>query len=301
MCIGRQCIMGIAIAIVMSSSAWCAPRLKVAATIFPLYDLVRQVAGTRAAVILLVPPGASPHTAAFTPGTIRQLTGSRCIFVIGHGLDDWVVQLADHAGITQTVVVDSHIALRSSEASVHSHSLVQEHTMPHSVVDPHYWLAIPNAILIVQSVVATLSELDPDGRQEYAGRAIVYQQQLRATDDRMRLVLADLPQRDIAFFHPAFAYFAAAYDLHIVATFEEVPGREPGPKHVAAFLQRVRRHRLRVLFVEPQLDTGLLTSLARDLGVTLQELDPLGGSVGRASYIAMMLFNATRIAAALRE
>ena len=70
---------------------------------------------------------------------------------------------------------------------------------------------------------------------------------------------------------------------------------------MVAFLQRVRRHRLRVLFVEPQLDTGLLTSLARDLGVTLQELDPLGGSVGRESYIAMMLFNATRIAAALRE
>ena len=60
--IGRRCLVSMVIVLVVSSSAWAAPRLQVAATIFPLYDLVRQVAGEHAKVVLLVPPGASPHT-----------------------------------------------------------------------------------------------------------------------------------------------------------------------------------------------------------------------------------------------
>ena len=299
--IGQRCLMIIVIVLVVSSRGWAAPRLQVAATIFPLYDLVRQVAGERAEVVLLVPPGASPHTIAFAPGTVRQLAGSQCLFVIGHGLDDWAAQLADHAGVTQTVVVDVRIALRAAEHGAHGHDGRPKQPTHHGAVDPHYWLAIPHAQQIVRTIATTLSTLDPAGRKEYEQRAAAYQQQLQAADDAIRRVFADVARREVAFFHTAFTYFAAAYGLRIVATFEEAPGREPGPQRVAAFLRRVRAHRLRALFVEPQLDTGPITSLARDLGVTLHELDPLGGRAGRESYLAMMHYNATRIAAALRE
>jgi ABC-type Zn2+ transport system substrate-binding protein/surface adhesin len=66
-------------------------------------------------------------------------------------------------------------------------------------------------------------------------------------------------------------------------------------------LRRLREYNLRVLFIEPQLSAAPLRSLARDVGVTLQELDPLGGIEGRESYLALMRFNAAQIASALRE
>ena len=69
-------------------------RVKVAATIFPLYDIVRQVAGPVADVVLVLPPGASPHTFEPAPSSVRALDGARALFVIGHGLDDWAVRLA---------------------------------------------------------------------------------------------------------------------------------------------------------------------------------------------------------------
>ncbi|MEX0877818.1 MAG: zinc ABC transporter substrate-binding protein, partial [Candidatus Spechtbacterales bacterium] len=47
-------------------------KLKVAATIFPLYDIVSNVAGDSVDVELLLPSGASPHFYEFTP---RQLAG----------------------------------------------------------------------------------------------------------------------------------------------------------------------------------------------------------------------------------
>ena len=71
--------------LVMVTSAWGATAsapVKVAATIFPLYDLVRQVAGAAAEVVLLVPPGASPHTFTVKPGTVRvSQVAPRCLLL----------------------------------------------------------------------------------------------------------------------------------------------------------------------------------------------------------------------------
>jgi ABC-type Zn uptake system ZnuABC Zn-binding protein ZnuA len=278
-----------------------APRLKVAATIFPLYDLVRHVAGSEVEVVLLVPPGASPHTFAAKPSTIRALTGSAAVFAIGHDLDNWAARLAQEAGVSRTTVVDAQISLHASDHEPSDHGPTSAHTHQHGAVDPHYWLAIPNAVRIVHTIAATLGDLDPAAKQDYAQRAVDFGKRLQAVDDEIRQILQSLPKRDIATFHPAFGYFAEAYDLHVVATFEPSPGVEPGPRQVEAFLRQIKAHQIHVMFVEPQLPRQPLEGVARDLGVTLQELDPVGGGQGRDSYIAMMRFNAAQIAAALRE
>jgi ABC-type Zn2+ transport system substrate-binding protein/surface adhesin len=70
---------------------------------------------------------------------------------------------------------------------------------------------------------------------------------------------------------------------------------------VEAFLRQVQVHRLTTLFIEPQFDQGMLEQLARDLGVTLKILDPLGGTKGREHYIDMMRFNAAQVASTLRN
>ncbi len=291
------------------SSAVASP-LKVAATIFPLYDLVRQVAGDETEVILLVPPGASPHTVAFKPSMMRDLAGSVALFTIGHGLDDWAVRLAADAGVAQVVQSHGGQALPTEVHAVHHHAGSEHHAekkLPHgrgepsATADPHYWLSIPNAMHMVEVIMAALQRLDPDGTSGYGQRAGETLQAMRAADRDIRRQLADLPRREMALFHAAFAYFAAAYDLHIVTTFEPTPGREPGPRHVREFLRHIRDRQLRTLFIEPQLDATPLRELARDMGVSLTLLDPLGGSAGRTHYLAMMRFNAGQIAAALRE
>lgn len=280
------------------TAAQAAPsRLKVAATIFPLYDLVRHVAEPDAQAVLLLPPGASPHTFAARPSTIRAITGSAALFAIGHGLDDWVARLARSADVTRTIVVDDQIPLRTSEHAAHAHG----NAAPHDAIDPHYWLAIPHAVRMVQTIATALSNLDASAAAAYQHRAAAYIQQLQAADRDIRQQLSTLPRRAIATFHSSFGYFAEAYNLQVVATFEPAPGQEPAPRYVEQFLQQIEAYNLKVLFVEPQLPQAPLTSLARDLGLTLQELDPLGGSAGRDSYIALMRFNANQIATVLQE
>jgi hypothetical protein len=104
--------------------------------------------------------------------------------------------------------------------------------------------------------------------------------------------LADLPTRRIATFHDAFSYFAEAYGLDVVATFEPYPGLEPSPRFVIEFQRNIRAAAVRVVFTEPQRSIDALRPIARDLGVTLAVLDPLGGLPGRESYIDLLRFDA---------
>jgi ABC-type Zn uptake system ZnuABC Zn-binding protein ZnuA len=262
-----------------------ADRPAVAATIFPLYDIMRQVAGTTAAVTLILPPGASPHTFEPTPSQVRALAGAQMVFMIGHGLDDWVTRLARSAGVSRVVIVDRGVALRR-EAD--------------GAADPHYWLAPANARAIARTVAGEIEGLAPARRAEIQSALTRYLSQLDAVEAEVRRVLADLPTRRIATFHDAFGYFAETFGLEVAAVFEPAPGREPSPRFVAEFQQRVRASGVRTLFAEPQLSLDPLRPLARDLGVTLSVLDPLGGVAGRDSYLELLRFNARQVAAAVR-
>jgi ABC-type Zn uptake system ZnuABC Zn-binding protein ZnuA len=275
-----------------NKSAVRAPAVKVAATIFPVYDIVRQVAGGSVDVVLLLPPGASPHTFEPTPAAVRNIAGAQTLFVIGHGLDDWAARTARGAGVMHIVPVDDGIALRQfSEAS---------NDAGPQAVDPHYWLSIANGMTIARTVATEIERLVPERRDEVERALAGYVMKLEAADLEIRRLLANAPTRRIATFHDAFGYFAAAYSLDVVATFEPFPGKEPGPRFIQEFQRKVRAAGIRVLFSEPQLSVEAIRPIARDAGVTISVLDPIGGVPDRESYIALMLFNAQQVAAALK-
>lgn len=60
------------------------------ATIAPLGDLVRRVAGPEWTVRTVIPPGTSPHVFEPEPSDLRKLIGARAVFVAGAGYDDWM-------------------------------------------------------------------------------------------------------------------------------------------------------------------------------------------------------------------
>jgi ABC-type Zn uptake system ZnuABC Zn-binding protein ZnuA len=270
----------LALAALVSASA----KAKVAATIFPLYDIAREVAGPVVDVVLVLPPGASPHTFEPTPAGVRALAGADVLFVVGHGLDAWAARLARGAGIGRLVQVDAGIALRRVEGAV----------------DPHYWLSAPNARAIAGAVADELERLVPDRRAEIRASLAGYRTRLDAADAEVRRLLAELPSRRIATVHGAFGYFADAYGLEVAAVFEPYPGLEPSPRFVVDFQKKIRASGVRVVFTEPQLSLEALRPIAQDLGVTLAVLDPLGGLPGRQGLIELLLFDARAVAAAAR-
>ena len=81
----------------------------VSASIFPIYDIAKQIGGDKIQAHLLIQPGESPHTFEPTVTTKKNISNSNTVFVVGHLLDNWIEDLVDDK--SKVVVVDKNISL----------------------------------------------------------------------------------------------------------------------------------------------------------------------------------------------
>ncbi|MDZ7705490.1 MAG: metal ABC transporter substrate-binding protein [Trueperaceae bacterium] len=88
-------------AALLFSTAFAQPTI--VTSVHPYYDLMRQIAGTDAEVVRVLPPGASPHTFDPTPRDVRQIAGADLV-VINGGLDEWLLGLVEASGTDAPVV-----------------------------------------------------------------------------------------------------------------------------------------------------------------------------------------------------
>ena len=268
-------------------------KISVVATIYPLYDIVKTVAGENAEVDLLLPPGASPHFFEFTPKQMQSLKNTDIAFVIGHGADDWAKD-ALTANDIPIITVDKNIILLNK-----NHKPKNSDNNPKDV-DPHYWLSLNNAILIAQTVAETLSENDPDNSPVYQNNAQVFANDLRQTDKELRQKIDSLDCRDMIVLHGAWYYFARHFDLNIVGVFMPESGQTPSPQYISDLSSALEASCSNVIFTEPQLSTDLLQAFANEHGTKVATLDPIGGEGKIKTYKDLMVYNINVIIDALK-
>jgi len=237
----------------MPSSSNEDDQLIVAATIFPLADIVQQVGGEAVRVVQLIPSGASPHSYQLTPAQVTSLQQARVIFAIGHGLDDAVVSSVLKISDGSAVIVDEGIALRQLEGQD----------------DPHYWLMVPNAEQIVLNVARSLARLDPVRAAQYQTNADRYTGELAELESELQAVAKTAEQRSFIALHDAWSYFADQYGFVLVASYEPVEGRQPSVADLQRLGELIKQHSISVFYTEPQKTQA---SAARFLASELEEL-----------------------------
>lgn len=254
----------------------------VSATIFPVYDFVRNlVDGTDIEVNLIVPPGESPHTFSLTPGEVKKIEGSRIIFYNDFGLDEWIISSAESVGVKNIVNVNRSLTPINN--------------------NPHFWLSIPYAIEECEVIKDSLIKEFPEYKEVIEKNFIDYREKLFKLHNRIKKSIDKLETKKIITYHPAYLYFAREYGLNVLSVIENSPGKEPTPKKIAEIEDIIREENVKALFIEPQLSSSVVDGIAIDTGIKVFSLDPLGGTPGRDSYIKLMNYNLNTILEALSE
>jgi ABC-type Zn uptake system ZnuABC Zn-binding protein ZnuA len=204
------------------------------------------------------------------------------IYSVGHGIDGWVTGLVSDK--EKIFLVSGGVSLRQMEND--------EGVM---TADPHYWLDVRNAKIIVADVADDLMHRFPDQAAAVAENLIELQTTLDRTDQEIRRELAGIGSRKMVTLHEAWYYFAEAYGLEIVATFEPSPGREPTPQYLAALGYAIDSADVKTLYSEPQLPIATLRPFLEDNGLDAVLIDPIGDPNIHASYAELMLSNARAI------
>lgn len=269
--------------------------LTVAATIAPLADIVRTVGGDTVDVILIIPPGVSEHSSALTPQQLQGLQKARAIFLVGHELDNRIVdRIVQAVPAVQAITVDEGVTLREFGAPEEH----DEEERDHGTVDPHYWLTVPNGMLIAHTVAAALTELDPLHAVEYQENLQAYWRHLESLEADLQATARAAPRTEFVAMHDAWSYFAEHYGWQLVATYEPVEGRQPSLADLQHIADVIEQYGITTFYAEPQKATSAVTRLfADEFGLRVLTLDPVGGVNEGDSYAALMRRNVEALVA----
>ncbi len=288
-----------------SCGAAPAGKTRVAVSIYPVYDLVRRVAGPDADVSLLLPPGKNEHTFDPTPHDVEEVAKSGLGVMVGLGLDPWMERLMkDAAPKAKLLRVGDRVPTRKveleaiGEEEAHKHGEKDDdddHDHEKGALDPHVWLDPQNARLIVRAFTEEIAKLDASHAVAYRQRAASLEGELEALDKELEARTKALPKKGFVTFHGSFGYFAARYGLTVLAVIEPFPGSTPTGDYVQKVLGVIKAKQVPALYSEPQLDPRPAKVLSDEAKIPLGVLDPVGGGAETDSYEKTLRYNVAQL------
>jgi zinc transport system substrate-binding protein len=273
-------------------------KISVAASILPLGDFCKNIGGDRVTVTVLVPPGASPHTFEPSPTAVAKAVTARVFVYVGAGLDPWAARLLKAQATPGQAVVKAVAGIpliqEVGEHKLKAHGARKpgEAEHHHEGGNPHVWLDPALAQDICRRIAQALIQVDPEHKKVYEENLAHYVRQLENLDQDIKKSVAAFHQKDYVCFHDAYAYFSRRYGLKEVGVIEAAPGREPSPGHLQKIIAAIKKTGVKAIFAEPQLSPRVAEVIAKEAGVKVLLVDPLGGPPPYGSdYIKLMRHN----------
>ena len=234
-------------------------RITVVASFYPLYDFASHVAGDRAGVASLIPPGVEPHDWEPTAGDVTKARSADVLILNGAGFEKW----SERIGAKRTVNTSEGIQLtQAAEGGI----------------DPHVWLDPMLAKQQVENIKAALMEADPQNADQYSKNAAAYIVELDGLDSYIKAELADCKKSDFIAFHDAFSRFAARYGLTQHAIEGISPEGEVLPQRIQEVIGLARQLGIKVIYSEDLVDSRLADVIASELaGGKVLILSPVEG------------------------
>ncbi len=278
-----------------ASEAGKTDKIGVVVSILPQAEFVERVGGDRVDVTVMVPPGADPHTYEVRPAQMTRLAQAKMYAKVGSPVEfelAWMDKLI--AQNKEMLVVDCSKGVQLMEitghAHEHEHEAESQHENEHEGLDPHIWLSLANARIMVQNIYEGLAQVDPAHRDYYQQNRDAYIQELAELDNAIRQSLAEVTNRKFIVYHPFLGYFARDYNLQQIAIEQE--GKEPTAAYLARLITEAKEQGIKAVFISPQFSTKSAELIAKEIGGQVVTLDPLA-----KDYSA----NMKRIETTLRE
>lgn len=292
----------------------------IVAAFYPLAFAAEQVAGDDGNVVNLTETGADAHDLELTAQQVGQVADADLVVYLrgfAPAVDEAIEQNAGRT-LDVTELVDLHPsegehADEHAEDDEHAHE--DEHDDEHADEhadedehahededghvhdldgDPHVWLDPTNVAMIAEAVADQLAEVSAESADAYHDRAHELADELGALDEEYATGLTDCERDTFVTSHAAFGYLAEKYSLEMVGIAGIDPEIEPSPARLAEVQEIVQDEGITTIFYERLVSPAVAESLANDVGVTTDVLDPiesLTDETAEEDYFTLMRAN----------
>jgi zinc/manganese transport system substrate-binding protein len=296
----------LAAALMIGITSSAQDRLRVVVTYSILGDLVQNVAGDAADIVVLVGTDSDTHTYEPSPQDVVRVSEADLIFENGLGFETWFDDLYEASGSSapRVAVSDGIVPLafeghahegethegethegethegethegeaHEGEAHEGEEHEGEEHGHDHDEFDPHVWHDPNNAIIMVENIRAALAAADPANEATYNANAAAYTEQLVALDAYIAEQVALIPEENRVLFtsHDTFGYFGARYGFSIDSALQSssTESADPSAASLAALITEIQEAGVPAIFAENVANSTLMQQIADNAGVAL--------------------------------
>lgn len=277
-----------------------APKLKIAASVFPIADMARQIGGEDAEVTQLPPPADDAKAAAAPDASLAEM---KIVVVVGSGVDDWAIAAAKAAGkktlnLSQDEDFVSHFdswrRLARTQADPNAPALAPAAA---AFPDPQVWLSVAFAQDFALALVEAMANADPERSERFRARGRAYLKKLVDLDGEYRDALDKCRGKYFVTDRPMFCYLVQAYGLTNKSLADIA---RQGPDAASEFVKEMQ---IRTVFVEGRSGVVRASPAASSCGATLVPLETTGNldMPGIDSYLGTMQSNLRAIKSGFKE
>lgn len=243
-------------------------------TLFPQYDFARTVFGDSAEVIMLLKPGMESHMFDPTPQDMVTISHADVFIYTGDEMEPWAAQIAESLDKDKILDLSRYVQLEMEDHEGHDHEDAHEgHDHEHSY-DPHFWLDMDNAKLMIEAITDAAIKMLPEESQDIIERADAYCEQLSLLDAAYFEALEMAEHAHIVFAGRfAYGYFVHRYDLHYETVYQNCAANaDPSIHDMARVIDYINAHNTKIVFYEELSNASVAKTIAEDTGAQIRML-----------------------------
>lgn len=254
-----------------------AERLEIVCTVFPQYDFLRNIAGDRVNLKMLVPLGVESHDFKLENLTVAELKtvaeADLVVFVGGESDEAWITELKNT--VKSKAVWCAMTDFTPTLKEIISESMEHEHDHAHgenhhegNAFDEHVWTSPKRAIEIITAMTEVLIELDADNSDYFRQNSEKYIAQLQGLDNELKKAVSVADNKKLVFGDRfPFRYLFADYGLEFDAAF---PGcsavSDPSVKQITSLTQTAVESGTKHIFYMENSNPVFAESIAKKIG-----------------------------------
>lgn len=232
-------------------------KLNIVTTIFPLYDLTKQIAGDRVNVAMLLPTGREAHSYEPTVQDIIKINECDLFINIGGSADPWAEAVGKNGKKNQSQILS---AINVVDAITEKHHNVYS-------VDEHVWTSPENAEEIVDAIAEKLSQIDPANRTFYERNEEIYSEKLDKLDEKFERLIKGNNKKIVFADRFPFKYLAEEYHLEYFSAFPGCSSEsEPSAATVSNLIDIIKNENISVVFYTETSNQSLPDTICSETG-----------------------------------
>ena len=249
-------------------------KIAIYTTLYPLHDFAGKIAGDRAVVENIVPPGVEPHDFEPSVKDMRMLNEADLLIYNGAGFEAWVEKTASALNNKKLRVVEASKNIDLLHEQKETSHKEDEHDH-HGGYDPHIWLDPNRAKLQAKAIKEALAEIDPEHRDIYEANYQHLVQQFDGLDVSLKDLRDHVQKTEVVVSHSSFGYLTNTYGLEQISIAGLSPSDEPTQRDLQEIIETIKERQVKYIFFETLVSGKIAEVVKNEVGAEALTLNPL--------------------------